>query len=214
VPGRGSCLDLDAPRPFELALADALRATGLALVEGYASPFPWRELADEARRLERAGGFRPAGVGRGASLRVRPDVRSDGVHWLDPPGATRAQRRAFAEMERLRRALNRELVLGLFDFEAHFAHYAPGAFYRTHLDRFAIDSRRALSAVLYLNDAWSEQDGGALRLYLEEPQRAPWLDVLPRGGRLVLFESGRFHHEVLAARRARYSLAGWFSVRG
>jgi SM-20-related protein len=35
-------------------------------------------------------------------------------------------------------------------------------------------------------------------------------DILPLGGRLVLFLSDLIEHEVLPARRERYSITGWF----
>jgi SM-20-related protein len=37
--------------------------------------------------------------------------------------------------------------------------------------------------------------------------------VLPQGGRLVAFQSDRFEHEVLPARRERMSFTGWFRRR-
>jgi len=36
------------------------------------------------------------------------------------------------------------------------------------------------------------------------------LDIYPRDGRLVLFLSADFEHEVLPAARERLSVAGWF----
>jgi SM-20-related protein len=107
--------------------------------------------------------------------------------------------------------LNRELQLGLFDFECHFAIYPAGTRYGRHLDRFKSDARRALSCVLYLNPDWREADGGQLRLYLDESHS---VDVMPRAGTLVTFLSQRFEHEVLPATRERLSLAGWFRRRG
>jgi SM-20-related protein len=103
--------------------------------------------------------------------------------------------------------------LGLFELEAHFAVYAPGAAYPTHVDRLRGDDARVLSVVLYLNADWRAADGGALRLYLEGTGRAPRVDVLPCGGTLVAFLSERFAHEVLPAWRERLSLAGWFRRR-
>jgi len=38
-------------------------------------------------------------------------------------------------------------------------------------------------------------------------------DVLPRGGRLVAFQSERFEHEVLPATRERLSFTGWYRRR-
>jgi SM-20-related protein len=64
---------------------------------------------------------------------------------------------------------------------------------------------------LYLNLGWSREDGGALRLYLEEPESEPLEEVFPEGGTLVCFLSDRFHHEVLPARRERLAATGWFT---
>jgi SM-20-related protein len=171
-------------------------------------------LCQRAARLERHGALRPAGVGRGAGWRLEPEMRDDRVRWIEPGRASRAERRYLAAMESLRRGLNRELWLGLFGFEAHFALYPPGARYRTHLDRFADASHRIVSVVFYLNPAWCEERGGALRLYLEGPDAPPWQDVAPLGGRLLVFESARFHHEVRPALDARRSIVGWFTRRG
>jgi SM-20-related protein len=153
-------------------------------------------------------------MGRGPSFRLAPEIRSDRVRWLLPPGETRAQRRLFARMDALRQALNRRLFLGSSAFEAHFALYPPGAFYRTHRDRFADSPHRIVSAILYLNPEWEVQrDGGALRLYLGEAGAPPFEDVAPTGGRLVCFMSDRFHHEVLPTARERLGLTGWFTAR-
>jgi SM-20-related protein len=167
----------------------------------------------EALDSFREGAFRLAGVGRGERHRVLPEVREDHVRWLDPPGATSSERRYLELMEQLRQTLNRELTLGLFGFEAHLALYPPGARYRCHLDQFRDRGDRLLSTSLYLNSEWSPRDEGALRLYLGEPGVEPFEDVLPVGGTLVCFLSGKFHHEVLPSRRERLSATGWFTRR-
>jgi SM-20-related protein len=114
-------------------------------------------------------------------------------------------------MDSLREAMNRGLFLGLEDFESHFALYPPGAFYLKHVDRFRDDDRRMVSAVVYLNDAWLPEQGGQLRMYLDEGAQ---YDVVPIGGCLVVFLSGEVPHEVLPASRERLSLTGWFRRRG
>jgi SM-20-related protein len=159
------------------------------------------------------GALRQAGIGTGGSVRVEPTVRGDRTLWLDPQQATRAQRDCLDALEALRRALNRELQLGLFEFEGHFAAYPPGAFYRRHRDSQVGAGARVVSCVLYLNDAWSAEDGGQLRLYLEASDGETYHDVLPVGGTLVCFLSQPFWHEVLPATRVRLSLTGWFRQR-
>jgi SM-20-related protein len=190
-------------------IADALAERGWAIAASFLCADLVQALAADARAQMRAGAFRPAGVGAGAQHAVRADIRRDVIQWLEPPGANPAQQTCLAQFEALRLVLNRELQLGLFDFECHYASYPPGAFYRRHLDRFTGDDRRVLSCVLYLNDAWLPEDGGQLRLYLPDGMR----EVRPEGGTLVAFLSERVEHEVLPARRERSSLAGWFRRR-
>ena len=130
---------------------------------------------------------------------MRDAVRRDDIHWLEPPGAGAAQQACLARFEALRQSLNRALQLGLLDFECHYARYAPGAFYRRHLDRLAGDDRRALSCILYLNDAWLPEDGGHLRLYLGTDS----LDVPPEGGTLAICYRERNHVEFVEPRSGR-----------
>ena len=101
----------------------------------------------------------------------------------------------------------------LTEIESHFTIYPQGAFYRKHLDRFRGSEQRQVSSILYLNQGWSPEHGGQLRLYLDEANDATYLDIEPAGGTLVLFLSGRFWHEVLPATRQRMSLTGWFRTR-
>jgi SM-20-related protein len=169
-----------------------------------------RALATECRRRAAEGELNPAGVGRGAAQEVREAIRGDHILWLDP-GESDVCDQYLDAMDELRLAINQGLFIGLEDYECHFALYPPGAFYRRHLDRFRDDDRRAVSAVFYLNENWQPGDGGELRMFLaDEVVR----DVQPTAGTLVVFLSGDIPHEVLAARRDRLSLTGWFRRRG
>lgn len=146
-----------------------------------------------------------AGVGRGAARVETRTIRGDVIAWLDrdqPAAAALLQR-----FETLRQTLNATFFLGLKRIEAHLACYPPGAGYARHLDRFRDDDARVISAVLYLNEGWDPADGGQLRLY---PDELPAIDIQPEAGTLVLFRSADLLHEVLPARRERWSVAGWF----
>ena len=107
-------------------------------------------------------------------------------------------------------SMNRGLFLGLQDYQGHFAVYPRGASYARHFDRLVGSDVRAISAALYLNDAWQPGHGGQLRIYTGGGRSE---DVLPLGGRLVAFPSDRFEHEVLPATRERMSFTGWFRRR-
>src|SRR5690606_1077631 len=143
-----------------------------------------------------AGALVPARVGRGAGRDRRDEVRGDRIRWLDEGAAHSAETEALALLNDLRAACNRALMTGLAEFEGHFALYPPGARYARHRDRFRDDDARVLSCVLYLNERWRREDGGALRLYVDVGSH---VDVAPAGGTLVAFLSDAFEHEVLPA---------------
>lgn len=114
-------------------------------------------------------------------------------------------------MGAIRQALNRELFLGLFEFEGHFAHYPPGGFYKRHRDSFHGAANRVVSMVTYLNSDWRPGDGGELVLYGED-EVTEIATIEPRAGTLVLFLSEEIPHEVRPASRDRNSIAGWFRL--
>lgn len=170
-------------------------------------------LALEAWKQWHEGQFRQARIGTGATKQLRPEIRNDHVQWLDPLALSAAQQHYFDLIRALQRAINRGLMMGLYDFEAHFALYTPGAFYAKHLDQFIGAHHRAVTSILYLNRDWLPADGGELRLYTDTFGGGEHVDILPRHGRMVTFLSGRFFHEVLPASRHRISLTGWHSIR-
>lgn len=148
-------------------LLDALERDGYAITDGLIDRPLAESLRHEAGSLHAGGSFQPAQVGGGRARQRLDTTRTDHIHWLDA-AASNIQHAFLGAMENLRQAINQRLTLGLFDLECHYACYAPGGYYRPHLDRFQNDSRRTLSAVFYLNDAWTTDDGGVLRLYLGE----------------------------------------------
>jgi len=159
--------------------------------------------------------FKAAGIGRQTDFQVQETIRSDKIHWIQPKVEITAE--FLGWMDSLRIGLNRRLFMGLFDYESHFAHYPVGAFYKKHVDAFRgkrqqDQSNRVLSTVLYLNEAWKSDDGGELLLYAEDDENKTIEAILPECGRLVIFLSEKFPHEVLPARRERKSIAGWFRV--
>src|SRR5262249_19110106 len=157
-----------------------------------------------------AGQFHQAGIDRGHMLTLRTDIRGDRIAWLDQAEVNAATRPWWDALERLRMTINGALFLGLFAFEGHYAIYPPGASYRRHRDRFRGDDERVLSCALYLNESWTDADGGALRIYVDGGVAH---DILPVAGTLVCFLSDRFEHEVLPATRERLALTGWFRRR-
>eukprot|EP00942_MAST-04A_sp_MAST-4A-sp1_P009767 g9767.t1 len=113
---------------------------------------------------------------------------------------------------------------------------APNNGYRAHLDcsppkdddlywlwkSSRETSERKLTSILYLNDEWTEQDGGKLRCYIgcergdSNGQTAKeTIDIEPKAGRLVLFLSKKIPHEVLPITSSnnstpRMAMSCWF----
>lgn len=191
----------------------ALAERGWSVTPGFLEPALVGALRRELVAAWQAGDFRRAGVGRGSQRQVRSEVRTDFVKWLDPHACGAAQGGYLAALERLRLAINRSLLLGLFDFEAHLAVYPPGAYYHKHLDQFVGIGTRRVTCTLYLNDAWQPADGGQLRIYTDPDDPLHFESILPVGGCLMTFLSARFLHEVMPACRTRMSITGWFRVR-
>jgi SM-20-related protein len=202
----------DSALPAHVA-AD-LERSGYCVIEGFLDANAIAALAFECRSMHEREELRPAAIGRARGHHVDASIRGDHTRWFDEARLTPAQSIYWTSMDFLRTSLNRQLLLGLDEIEAHYALYPPGARYARHRDRFRDDDARVLSSVLYLNRAWRKADGGALRIYVSEAagtsERESQLDIAPRAGTLVLFLSADFDHEVLAASRERMSVAGWF----
>ncbi len=195
------------PKP---SLAAELAARGYAVVPGFFAAELVAALRAEVQVLDADGGLRPAGVGKAEDFRVRTDVRSDRILWLDPEDCTGPQAEALEIFDELRKSLNRSCFLGLFATECHLAAYAPGGHYDKHLDAFRLRSQRKISFVLYLNDDWRKADGGELRLYRSGSDTEVACDIRPEAGTLVCFASEEIWHEVRPTNRTRLSLTGWF----
>ncbi|WP_421851644.1 2OG-Fe(II) oxygenase [Marinomonas sp.] len=194
--------------PFANLLMD-LQTKGWSVQDDFFSADFTQALMDEAESIQNAFMLQ-AGVGRKQDHQIVLDARRDYIQWIDPDKPIRID--FLKMMTDLRVALNRRLFLGLFDYEAHFARYEKGAFYEKHIDAFKGESNRILSTVLYLNEDWQDGDGGELVIYDENNPSMEIGRFFPKKGRLAVFLSECFYHEVVVAKRTRHSIAGWFRV--
>jgi len=68
--------------------------------------------------------------------------------------------------------------------------------------------------VLYLNKIWDAQNGGELVIYTQNNGKEEAIKVIPKFGRLVIFESSVLEHEVKPVLKGkRLSITGWLKVR-
>jgi len=154
--------------------------------------------------------FKRAGIGRLDGNQVRDEIRKDTTLWWEVDSPTGAQKPYIDFLKSLQSEINRTLFLGLWDFEGHYAIYEPGAFYKTHVDRFKNDSKRTVTLVTFFNESWKSTDGGLLVMETKDGAR---VEVQPDSGTLVVFLSDAIPHEVTTTRRKRLSFAGWYRTR-
>ena len=151
-----------------------------------------------------------AGIGRKEGFHIEQSIRSDIISWFDEENLNPAQKEYLDITKQLQDKINQRFYLGLFEFEVHFALYSPNAFYKRHLDQHKNQDTRVITLITYLNENWTEADGGELQIYLNNSQT---IKVTPEAGTVVCFLSAEYEHEVLPAKRERMSLTGWFRKR-
>ena len=193
-------------------LADSLVERGYCILDDAIPADLLIQLVEQSRALD-SDDLELAGIGRDDLQQTNPQVRKNQIAWITRGES--AVSTAFHDwLESIQIYLNRTLFMGLFDVEAHYARYRVGDFYKRHVDAFVGQSNRKLSVVFYLNDEWTEEDGGELWVYEDEMAKEPFEQVLPKKGRLVAFLSERFPHEVRPSHKTRHSIAAWFRVNG
>ncbi|EKO3499458.1 2OG-Fe(II) oxygenase [Vibrio fluvialis] len=188
------------------ALLDAIAEQGWFIWDDFLTAEQVQSLRDCAPE-----NWKRARIGRNDDLQRETTIRSDKIQWLSQNMAQPVQD-YLERMEQIRQAVNRDFFLGLFEYEAHFAKYEQGDFYKKHLDAFRGQENRKLTTVFYMNEAWQPSDGGELKIYDLDDQLID--TVAPVAGRLVVFLSEKFPHEVLPTHADRVSIAGWFRTNG
>jgi len=191
-------------------ISQAIYQNSYVVVDDFVDETYRKALLKEQVDLLNQGQFKKAAVGKGDQKQVRAEIRSDEVLWMDPTALSPLQVVFWEKIEELKQVLNRRCFLGLKSFEGHFARYPIGSFYKRHVDQFHAVPHRIVTVILYLNDSWTEADGGQLRMYFPQEDGSERIeDVLPVGGRLVVFLSEEIPHEVMPTRKERISITGW-----
>jgi SM-20-related protein len=203
------CSQIDIPNHNATALTQALDSLAerhYAVIPNFLLVNMQQALLEELLHKQNDGFFHAANIGRGQHQARHSQIRGDSICWLETDFAI--GNLYLTMMEQLRQQLNQLFYLGLRSFEGHYAHYQTGSVYQRHVDRHQDNNARVVSAVCYLNQDWPIDAGGELKLYNTHHELL--LSLPPIGGTLVLFMSADMPHEVLAAQRSRYSIAGWF----
>ncbi|KTC65269.1 2OG-Fe(II) oxygenase [Legionella adelaidensis] len=185
---------------------ESILAKGYCLIDNFLPQETYLKLIEVIKNIEVNGWARKAKIGPQNMAQRNTTIRSDSIFWLEENSGIDEIQNYFAKIEELKKLLNKNFYLGLSDFEAHFAIYQPGSFYKKHVDQFANKKDRVISCVYYLNEDWHADFGGNLQLYNANDEV---IEVIsPQGNRFVCFES-HLPHEVTTANHVRYSIATW-----
>jgi SM-20-related protein len=186
-----------------IKILEGIERNGYSVCDNFISVSEIEVLLSKIKSLQEQNLFKQAAIGNKDLKQTNSEIRKDNVFWLEK-GDKAIDDFFFAKIETLITELNRSFYLGINDHEFHLAHYSAGAFYKKHKDAFKSDDARKISVILYLNQNWKKENGGELKIYLEDSE----MIIEPIAGRLVVFES-HLEHEVLESKTDRYSITGW-----
>ena len=228
------------PRLPSSAIED-LSAKGYAIIPNFLPPDLVSDLNADVSSLRSGSKFNVARIGQDATNKLNTDIRVAETCFVgrtklqDCPDAAREI--LYDALDGVRNDLSGNSVLDdksnstgelikaapALDStlsELLYAYYPQGGFYRRHRDAISGSASvlRCYSLLLYLNENWTPEDEGQLRMhfdsggdFLPEGEEPNYIDVEPRGGTLVLFKSDQVPHEVLDTKAQRLAVVGWYN---
>lgn len=171
---------------------------------GFLSTLLAKNLQNNIRRFNSEGSMIQAGTGN-AAVRQKQTFRSDKIYWMDKKSKNTDELAFLDQVEAFIGYLNASCYTGINSYEFHYALYDEGSCYKRHRDQFNNDSGRKYSLVSYLNDDWTEEDGGLLLIHQDGNTQS----IIPNAQKAVFFKSDEMEHEVTVAGRQRMSITGW-----
>ncbi|KAL1520948.1 hypothetical protein AB1Y20_022507 [Prymnesium parvum] len=205
------------------AIAARLATRGYAVLDAAFGGAVARAICEAIRGLHLAGRLHRGKVQHGLQQSVNTSSRGDRIAFLKPEdeGTPEVLHAYAASVDLLRERLSRHLALALrLEGGLDGCHYmcavypGGGAHYVKHRDSLPAPHRagRKLTVIYYLNEGWSREHGGVLRVWPPGDACEP-VEIPPLADRLLLFVS-TLEHEVLPAWRPRYALTTWmFNAR-
>ena len=173
------------------------------------------QLKNVAQKLYQEKYFKSATIGASNTVKSNfSEIRNDFTLWIDLNDLPASLQNAETEilknycrfLEIVLADLKNYFRISLNSFETHFAVYPKGHFYKKHVDQTALNNKRHFSFVIYLNENWTQADGGRFLGYKDNQKS---FDCLPLMGKMIIFLSS-LEHEVSPANRERFSISGWF----
>ena len=159
---------------------------GVAVIPNWLPPHLISSMHADAQQLFTSGQFQPDGLTNTALRNQGFTAKADrqtfrGQGWDSNVGDTETRVEFAARMKELRAQLAKELNRPTLETEGTMRHemtynwYEPGAKLARHLDEhheetkgtkgWVMPTRRSVTWLVYLNEGWTAEDGGALRCF-------------------------------------------------
>jgi SM-20-related protein len=153
-------------------------------------------------------------MSQGGSKWQQSHVRGDLHLWLhDRKGlanSSPAVNKLLDCMQEIQTELNAACAFDSHESQVQVACYpGGGARYVRHLDAFKGGASRRITAIYYINPAWTPAAGGCLRLFVPQGTE-DHIDVEPLADRLLVFQSRLVEHAVLPSHDRRFAITIWF----
>ncbi len=191
-------------------MLDNLASEKISICDNYFDSTELENLYQDLEMQHNQGIFKKAAIGRQHTLQVEDNIRGDWIFWLPKSPENLAQNLFSKKMTTLMNAMNSNFYIGLNNYESHYAYYPAGKGYDKHIDQHSTTAARKITFILYLNKQWSAENGGTLKVFSDQDESKLIKEIEPIWGRLVLFRSEIFPHEVSKCFAPRRSLTGWF----
>lgn len=211
----------DMPRIQDADLA-TLQSQGYVVIPDFLPVSLQETLRQDVSNLRDRNHFKISKIGQDSTNAFNEDIRVAETCFLGPSKLQNVPNQARNELYKVLDQVRSDLP-GPLDpnlTELLYAYYPSGGFYRRHRDAIAGSASvlRSYSLLLYLNKDWQPKDGGQLLLHLDSggdflpPGEEPnFVEVAPKGGTLVLFQSDAVPHEVLNTNAERLAVVGWYN---
>jgi SM-20-related protein len=201
---------------------EELGSKGFVIIEDFLPVSFQESLRQDVQNLRDQDKFKVAKIGQDSTNTLNTNIRVAETCFLgrnkldDVPDSSRSN--LYDVLDQIRKDLPQPLDVNISEFL--YAYYPSGGFYRRHRDAIAGSASmlRNYSLLMYLNQDWSDEDGGKLRMHFDSGgdelppgERPDFLDVAPKGGTLVLFHSDQVPHEVLDTESERVAIVGWYN---
>lgn len=201
------------PENFVVCVVKTLIQEGFCVVKNLVSSELARKTFDEIDKAYQVPGkFTPGKLNNGAMNKVRSldGIRGDSVAWLNGSSdcgenlsliAKQMNKLALSLYHANGIAMNRisksMIMASCFD--------GNGKAYKRHIDS-ARDGSLKLTFIYYLNEDFSKEKGGCLRIH----RNSGVVDVPPELGSMIIFRSDKLVHEVLPTHSRRFAFTIWY----